>query len=219
MMPEKKEITYEELMSIHRQESKQQFLAKVPSDFYALVSKYLDALETRCSDESEKNSDISGMLLNQLKRAQEKSVEIYELRMRKIALMAMTSAFGASSRLENSTPEEREAFDSLKNFFTEHHSSVFKSAPDIRGIEPAEPKSEEESETKVEKAESPEQKEEPAGSEGGDTVIIKILENLPAFAGADRNYQLMKEDVISLPKNIAEILVRHNKAVEIKHSI
>lgn len=223
MMPEKKkEITYEELMSIHRQESRQKVLAKVSFDFYRQVAGYLEALEERCSKENETSSDISGMLLNQLRRAQEKSAEIYELRMRKIALMAMTSAFGAEPRLDNATSEEIEAFDSLKKFFMEHHERTLRPICRKKEELPKKIEGRREEGEKQEDAVEERQTEKPDTTPEGDrkeTVIVRILENLPAFVGIDRNYQLMKEDVISLPKNIAEILLRHNKAVEIKHSL
>lgn len=222
MMPEKKEITYEELMSVHRQESGGRFLVKLSSDFYELLSKYLMALEERCSGEKDIGGDISGMLLTQLKRAQEKSAEIYELRMRKIALMAMTGAFGAVSRLDHATPEEIEAFNTLKEFFIDHHKRIFGQGDVIaqeKTRQSVEPPAQPEAPKDDSIEEKTEESEEQGKGQPEEIVIVRILENLPAFAGADRNYQLKKEDLISLPRNIAEILVRHNKAVEIKHSL
>jgi len=217
-MPKKKETSYEELMSIHRQESGSNFLSKISSDFYRRVVDYLDALRDRCGSEDRSDSDISGMLLNQLKRAQDRASEIYELRMRKIALMAMNSAFGGEPRLENMTKDELEAFKELKDFFASHHDRTLIA----KRVESAQEKNEQQAEETQVKAEIRKAEEatipETADPERDDTVIVRILENLPAFAGTERNYQLRKEDVISLPRNIAEILLRHNKAIEIKHS-
>lgn len=217
-MPKKKEITYEELMSIHRQESGSKFLSKISPDFYRRVVDYLDALRERCGSEDRSDSDISGMLLNQLKRAQDRSSEIYELRMRKIALMAMNSAFGGEPRLENMAKDEEVAFKQLKDFFVDHHDRTLTPRCGVKieedYLKPAEQEQQIPEIPQVEEETTPE-----AGNpEGDDTVIVRILENLPAFAGTERNYQLKKEDVISLPRNIAEILLRHNKAVEVKHS-
>ncbi|HHO57503.1 MAG TPA: hypothetical protein ENJ70_03015 [Thermoplasmatales archaeon] len=50
-----------------------------------------------------------------------------------------------------------------------------------------------------------------------DFVIVKILENLPSFVGSDmKKYFLKKEDVISLPPEIADVLIKRKAAVEIK---
>ncbi len=213
-MPKRTEMTYEELMSVHRQESKQNVLAKVSPDFYKRLADYLDALNGRCAEERNGKAEISGMLLNQLKMAKEKGAEVYEIRMRKVALIAMTAAFGAEPRLENVTEEERNAYEDLKKFFVEHCRKTFtpecgeatdspKAAPqpqaeEIKEVSPTDPKTKAPSNPEI--------------------ILVRILEDLPAFAGTDKNYQLAKEDVISLPRNIAEILVKHNKAVEIRQT-
>jgi DNA replication factor GINS len=46
-----------------------------------------------------------------------------------------------------------------------------------------------------------------------DYVVVRILENIPAFAGPGRNYRLVKEDLVSLPPAIARALVARKKAV------
>lgn len=49
-----------------------------------------------------------------------------------------------------------------------------------------------------------------------DFVVLRILEDIPAFAGPDRNYKLQKEDLVSLPPPIAKALVARKKAVGIQ---
>lgn len=214
-MSKRTEMTYEELMSAHRQESRQNFLAKVSSDFYKRLAEYLEALDGRCSEERNGSTEISGMLLTQLKTAKDKSAEVYETRMRKIALMAMTGAFGAEPRLENATPEEKEAYETLKKFFLDHCKKTLSpecqemTAPELKQV--------------VEKEETPKEDEiapkaTPKNAERSEIILVRILEDLPAFAGMEKNYQLAKEDIISLPRNIAEILVKHNKAEEVRQS-
>lgn len=46
-------------------------------------------------------------------------------------------------------------------------------------------------------------------------VLIRILEDLPDFAGPDRDYSLAKEDLVTLPKVLADILVNGRKAVRV----
>ena len=52
-----------------------------------------------------------------------------------------------------------------------------------------------------------------------DTVVIRVLEDLPPFVGPDRDYDLHKEDVVTLPRSMAELLVRTEKAVPIAPSL
>ena len=47
-------------------------------------------------------------------------------------------------------------------------------------------------------------------------VLIRILEDLPEFAGPDRDYKLFKEDLVTIPKVLADVLVNTEKAVAIR---
>jgi DNA replication initiation complex subunit (GINS family) len=216
-MPKRTEMTYEELMSVHRQESKQNILAKISSDFYKRLAEYIDALDGRCAEERNGSTEVSGMLLTQLKTAKEKSAEVYEIRMRKVALMAMTAAFGAEPRLDNATQEEKEAFETLKKFFIDHCKKTL--TAECEGEQSVEPVVQEKEAVKDRTEEkAPAVTATPKSTEHSEIILVRILEDLPAFAGTDKNYQLAKEDIISLPRNIAEILVKHNKAIEIRQS-
>ncbi|MDO5853390.1 MAG: hypothetical protein Q4Q62_04925 [Thermoplasmata archaeon] len=55
-----------------------------------------------------------------------------------------------------------------------------------------------------------------ARDDGSATLLIRILEDLPAFAGPDRDYNLSKEDLVTLPRAMAEILVNSEKAAAIR---
>lgn len=46
-----------------------------------------------------------------------------------------------------------------------------------------------------------------------DTVLIRVTEDLPTFAGPERDYSLKKEDLVRMPKMMAQVLVNREKAV------
>lgn len=52
----------------------------------------------------------------------------------------------------------------------------------------------------------------------GECVLIRILEDLPLFSGPDRDYDLKREELITMPKSMADALILRNKAVLIKPS-
>lgn len=213
-------MTYEELMSVHRQESKQNSLVKISSDFYERTAGYLDALGQRLKEGSSSGSDVSGMLHNQLKTAREKSAEVYEARMRKIALMAMVAAFGGEAKMDNAVHEELEAFETLKSFFSEHSRKTMTNRPEsgepAKTAKPSPAKEEAQPAPKKADEKPKQQTEAPVPTQ--EIILVRILEDLPTFAGTDKNYHLSKEDIISLPRNIADILVKHNKAIEVRSS-
>ncbi|UAL07833.1 MAG: hypothetical protein KRP56_00780 [Candidatus Methanogranum gryphiswaldense] len=46
-----------------------------------------------------------------------------------------------------------------------------------------------------------------------DLVLVRITEDLPEFSGPDRDYKLSKEDVIMMPKVMANVLIHREKAI------
>jgi len=94
--------------------------------------------------------------------------------------------------------EETESFD-------EAVEESFDEEPEIQPIQqPAEPEI-----VTTEEVHEPE----------ADTLVIRVLEDLPPFAGPDRDYELHKEDIVTLPKAMAAILINSQKAVEIAPSL
>ena len=55
-----------------------------------------------------------------------------------------------------------------------------------------------------------------ATDEDLEPVLVRILEDLPPFAGAVRDYELVREDLVMLPRALAEALVNSEKAVMIR---
>ena len=50
-----------------------------------------------------------------------------------------------------------------------------------------------------------------APPEAKDLVVVHVLDDLPAFAGIDAKYTLRKEDVVTLPRAIAKVLIDRGK--------
>ena len=56
--------------------------------------------------------------------------------------------------------------------------------------------------------------EEPV-TEKVETMVLRVLEDLPPFVGPDRDYELHKEDIVTLPTSMALALINSQKAVAI----
>lgn len=50
-----------------------------------------------------------------------------------------------------------------------------------------------------------------------DFVLLRILEDIPPFAGPSGTYRLGKEDIVTLPMGIGKALVKRGKAIEIAY--
>ena len=46
-------------------------------------------------------------------------------------------------------------------------------------------------------------------------ILVRILADIPEIAGSDRNFRLKKEDIVTLPLPIANILIKQNAALKI----
>jgi len=64
--------------------------------------------------------------------------------------------------------------------------------------------------------EAPKPAPEPTQEDLDTMVLLRVLEDLPAFVGPDRDYELSKEDLITIPKVMADALVRMEKAVVVR---
>ncbi len=76
----------------------------------------------------------------------------------------------------------------------------------------------EERKTEVEAAQSEEKKDEVERPKN-DELAVQILEDLPPLAGKNVNYHLRKDDVVTLPREIASVLCKKNKAKMIEIGI
>ena len=64
--------------------------------------------------------------------------------------------------------------------------------------------------------EAPPVEAQAAPDPGSDHVVLRIIEDIPAFAGPGRTYRLQKEDLVSLPQGIAKALILRKKAVGVQ---
>jgi len=177
------------------------------------------------------------------KRANDLSREITEIRMAKICSLALLGARGGQNVLDNLTSEEKEYYNSILEYSRRHVNIVerlsgkkkFETPPiDPEPVSKGDvvvdkiPPRKKEPEVPAEMPpyvpddeydmEEPEPMPEedvpsPAVDAEDDMIVIRILEDLPAFSGPDRNYELTKEDIVRMPKIMAEALINREKAV------
>jgi len=213
MSAERGDMTYEDIMGLFRRENGSSQLAKVDPALYDKMGAYIKALRKESERELAMNpmSQASMMLNDQLKKAIERSKRVYELRQRKIALMAQRKVAGDDPDTGSLTPDELVLFSNLISVLGAHRDS--RADFDELGPRFTQPND------VVELPDAPAKEACEAGAErskedqvGNELVMIRVLEDVPTFAGVDRDYKLRKEDVVSLPRSIAQTLISHGKA-------
>jgi DNA replication factor GINS len=213
MAAERGDMTYEDIMGLFRQENKSSQLTKVDPALYDKMSAYIKTLRKESEREIAMNpmSQASMMLNDQLKKAIDKSKRVYELRQRKIALLALRKVAGDNPDTGNLTPDELVLFSSLTSVIGAHKDSN----ADFEELGPrfTQPRDVTELPEALATKACEDKKLEGTGDKTRDElVLVRVLEDLPTFAGVDKDYKLKKEDIISLPRGIANTLVSHGKA-------
>lgn len=225
-------MTFEELTSVYSVELRSNALSQVRMDLYpAMIALYKDQV-AKCDLLASKDPDsimFDGAVARK-KNIQKYMKMVAELRMKKIADMAVRSAMGATKNpVQILTVEERRFHDSTMESAAMHWSIVDRRTravmPDILTgrieaedvLEPApavmpecEPPQKDVPEGLV--PEEAPMEEDPETVRDEDVIVIRILEDLPRFSGPDRDYSLKKEDVVRMPAVMAKALVSREKA-------
>jgi len=229
-------LTFKDITEIYRTERKTKNLTAIRRDFYDAAGAFLEKLR---KDTEEKREDPFSLqvlgLSDTIKKVSAKTIQIFEIRAEKILLMALRASSGAELDISRLTREESQLYKDTLTSLRERRSDLFsmdrriQPAPDVKvGIEEETEISdvEEEGAGTLEE-ELPGQREEELTPEQGpssmeeivqeeENLIIRVLEDVPPFAGPERDYRLSKEDVVILPAIIARALVLKGKAEEIK---
>jgi DNA replication initiation complex subunit (GINS family) len=219
-VPGEEEVNFERVTKLYREESGKKTLVSLEADFYDKLARYIARLEESANAEASKgpNSPKSLLLQDELRKVRKRRDQIFTYRERKLALLASSRASGAEVEVPNLPSQDRILFEGLVSLLKKARAEAFGGSP--FGQEPVQPETpqpakpgpppKEPERMRVVKAEDT--KRAPTAPSLKDHVLVHVLEDLPPFAGIDTTYRLKKEDVVTLPKTIAEILVNRGKA-------
>ncbi|MFH0936473.1 MAG: hypothetical protein V1815_02235 [Candidatus Woesearchaeota archaeon] len=202
-------ITYETLYEILRREKYKTELQPLDKDFFKNVLNYLrekqDILDSQKNKETFFNFTEIQKTQTQLDNIKKILKELYERRENKIIQIALFS-----SRSKNKTdasimlPEEKSLYDHLNRIFSNHRDGILHNLLSYNFPSLAE--KEKPKDIKIEKKEQEK------------TKLIRFLHSIPKFIGDDLNIYgpFEEEDIGSLPLDIANLLIKKQRAEEIK---
>jgi DNA replication factor GINS len=196
------EINYKTLREIQQMEKKSPTLTEIKSSFYFEISKYIDELSDRLKNES--SSQKQTLLRGEIENIQKLSLNIYELREKKILSAAITKARGGSPDIKNMTNIEKSLFESILDVLNKSREDIFKK-------ESVEKKTNEPEEKLAEPKKIEEKHKNP-------NPIVRVTENVPEFIGTnEKRYNLRKNDILSLPEDMYEMLHRRGVVKKINN--
>ncbi|MCI4342214.1 MAG: DNA replication complex GINS family protein [Thermoplasmata archaeon] len=199
---------YGRLLDWRRSEAGGRGLAKLPSDFYALARSYLaEARRTFEAELRENPGGRKGELARQThQRASQLARDIAESRMNKVLTSAYQAAVGGARELPNAVAEERELFDRLVETLRKHRQDA---TPYLEGMPsggapagPAPTPPPPLARPAAAAAAPP-----PAEAELPRVAFVRVLRSSPPLEIAGETIELRAEDLLSLPPEVARILV------------
>lgn len=220
-------FTYETITQVYREERKLQTLTTLPLNFYKKLDKYIEKIRGSFINErqADPNSPKTLMLEDELRKAEKRASEIYERRERKIVILALSAANGVNPNIKFLTAEEKEAFKNIVDTLFKNRKDIFSKKEEdeceVKPIFTAEQETEKVETAKVDDNELKvftEEIEEKKRSDGAiddyetENPVILILEDIPSFETKERTFDLKKDDTITLPREYARILCKHQKA-------
>ena len=219
-VPGEEEVNFERVTKVYREESGKKTLVSLEADFYDKLAAYVARLDEGANAEAQKdpNSPKALLLQDELRKVRKRRDQIFTYRERKLALLASSRASGAEVEVPHLTTQESALFENMVALLKKSRADAFGPLPHAveaaPSTEPPRPRgpapSKEPERMRVVRAE--ETKRTVVAPTLKDHVLVHVLEDLPPFAGIDTTYRLKKEDVVTLPKTIAEILVGRGKA-------
>lgn len=208
------EIPLERILQVYREESRRKGLTPLEPDFWERIQAYVAGLERDLTEESQRdpNSAKAALLRDELKKVLKRREQILQYRERKIALMACSTAAGAEADTSVLTPLEARTFREFMEVLETSRQRAFgeESPPEEEGEGV-----EEEAAPVAEDGPSPAEEGE-AATAAGNRALVRVLEDVPPFTGLDVTYRLRKEDVISLPEDVARVLLEKGKAERVQ---
>lgn len=197
-MDEHEQISYKTLRKLQQAEQASSSLTRINLNFYQDLSQYMKTLEQ--SVEHEKNTLKVKLFNDEFLNTKKIANNIYELREKKIVQGALATARGATIDLSHFVEVEKNLYHSLVEQIKRTRAGIFEQPvhQPQSGQPTAPPLSQ-------------------ATQESNTDPIVRVLEDTPEFIGTDgKTYLLQKEDVLTIPGDMNEPLVKKKVVKQIK---
>lgn len=195
-MEEEEVITYEKIREIWRKERDSVEIIKLPENFMEKVKKYLKEKKALIEEFEKEDEELALRIRLEFENAKKTLRDIYEKREKKIVELALLYSKGKGNVTEvsNMSEEEKELMDKIVKLLRESREKFFNELNEV----------------KVEK-------EKDRSKESDSIMPIKIIEFVPEFMWKDEKVYgpYNENEIVSLPKEIAEYLIKSGYAIEI----
>ena len=194
---DQEDINYKTLRKIQQQEKNSPLLTKIDRNFYQKFSEYLKNLQRIA--EKEENSQKIKLFDDEIQNTKKIAFNIYELREKKIIQAALSKVRGGKPDLKNLLEIEKRLYDSLVKQIIVSREEILEQKLEKK--------------TDVKSAPETGKKEKKSNT----NAIVRVTQDTPEFVGTNmKTYSLRKDDVLTLPKEMSEPLLKRGVVEQIK---
>jgi DNA replication initiation complex subunit (GINS family) len=189
-------ISYDELRKIQNSERDNHALQKIDSSFFDKVKEYVSTKKKIIDENDGKDNTFARQTFEkgtqELKNTQKILQDICSRRQKKIIMQAMTNLTAKVHNTETMLPEEEELYNQMISVLGSNERLFMSKLED------------KDERIIIKKGEK-------------NLKLLRVLDGVPSFAWSDgKNYgTFSKEDIVNLPNDVGEILIKQGKAFEI----
>ena len=197
------ELSYKILRHIQQSEQQSPTLTRIQHDFYIQLQTYLQELKDIVTNEQDPKKQV--LYEDEQKNTAKIGQYIFELREKKIVQAALSKVRGAQPDLNNLLYPEKILYDALVELIRSQRTQIQQTPQPSQKTEP-----------------QPEQPPQEPTDETPQTTtntnpIIRITDTMPGFVGTNmQTYHLRKNDVLSIPPDMAKILQKRKVATLVR---
>jgi DNA replication initiation complex subunit (GINS family) len=209
-------VSYKALRKVQQAEQAVAMLTKLDASFYRDVRTFLRALDLSVA--SEKSPQKARLFADEQANTRKLVEGVYALREKKIVSAALVAARGGVPDIKSMLEEERPLYEHLVKEIGGARLSLLDGTRQPEGPSVEEPVSSPEP-LKAPVVQPP-VVQPPVGSQSASVVnphpLVRVVQDMPQFVGTDmRVYELRKDDVLSLPQEIAGPLLKRGVLVTV----
>jgi DNA replication initiation complex subunit (GINS family) len=206
-MDEHEQINYKTLRKLQQAEQSSSLLTKININYYEDLSVYLQTLERSTKDE--KNPLKVKLFTEEIQNTKKIATSIYELREKKIVQAALATARGANIDLTNFLEIEKNLYSALIEQIEKTRTNVFSAS--VKPLGSKQPSA------SIVSPQKQDVSTEQMKQENNNHPLVQVLEDTPEFIGTDgKPYILQKEDVLTLPNEMCQPLLKKKVVKQIK---
>jgi len=200
------ELSYKSLRKIQHLEKTSPQFSKLPENFYSKIQTLLQYMKK--TEHQEENTQKKMLLHDELQKTQKIAQSIYEQREKKLVQAALSTIRSGKPDLSHLIEQEQQVYEQLLNTMKQCRQILWEGKQP--GLQPTP------QQVQTQKKQEPTMSSPPVPAPENTNPILRITEDIPAFMGTDmKEYNLRKHDVLSLPAEMADPLVKRKVASKI----